>query len=66
MACQRCFSRSLGSELPVEKAERTKPYMSCVEHLVNRQICPKQSFNPDPTLNYADVKPEQLELVTVD
>lgn len=66
MACQRGFSRSLGSELLVRKAETTKPRMSCVEYLVNRQTWLKESFNPDPTLNYADVKPEQLELVTVD
>lgn len=66
MACQRGFSRSLGSELLVGEAERTKTYMSCAEHLVNRQTCLKESFNPDPTSNYVDVKPEQLELVTVD
>lgn len=66
MACQRGFSRSLGSELLVGEAERTKTYMSCAEHLANRQTCLKESFNPDPTSNYVDVKPEQLELVTVD
>lgn len=66
MACQRGFSRSLGSELLVGEAERTKPYMSCVEHLVNRQNCLKEGFIPNPTFNYADVKPEQHELVTAD
>lgn len=58
MAYQRGFSRSTGSELLVGEAERTKPYMCCGRTYC-KQNCLKVSFNPDPTLNYADVKPEQ-------